>query len=100
MLTGRIITDKPSREKLLTALLMLLSLKVTAIAIILGFFFIVVLTIFVIVLDALVELSAHIAQVWSASSSIERLLIFVLAWVLIAKVSPIIVKVCKLGKGF
>lgn len=88
------------RQKLLAAMFMLLSLKSVAIAIIVSTFLLAALSFFVVALDALTELCMHVSQVWNASTPIERLLIFVIAWVLIYKLTPVLVKLCKIGKVF
>ena len=100
MLTNGILADGLKHEKLLTALLTLLSLKCTAILAALGAFLVIALIVFSIILDALLELSLHISQVWNASTPIERLLIFLIAWAFFYKLTPTFVRICKLGKEF
>lgn len=99
-LTGRIIADETPRGKLLAALLALLSLKCTALAVIVGAFLIITLAVFTLILDALVELCGHIAQVYLACTPIERLLIFVLFILFFSKVSPWLVRILRAWKGF
>ena len=99
-LTGRIVAEETPREKLLTALLALLSLKCIALAVILGVFFLLTLTVFTIILDAMIEVCTHIAQLYIACTPIERLLVFILAWVFFVKVSPYVARIIKAWKGF
>lgn len=55
----------------------------------------VVLFAFTVVIDALIEISTHIAAVYSSSDSITRLLIWIIASVFFYKASPYIARVLK-----
>ena len=100
MLANRIIPDETPRGKLLAALYLLLSLKYTALGAILGAFLIVALIVFTIILDAIVSIMQHIAQVYASCGPIERLCVFVLLWIFIVKMSPIVARILKTWKGF
>lgn len=94
----RIVSDKPLEGKLIAALCTLFSLRLSAIIAIVGTALVVILFAFSLMVDALVEVCSHIAQVWNESNAIERLLIFILAWIVFYKLSPYIAKACR--KGF
>jgi hypothetical protein len=95
-----ILADTPQNKKLFAALLALFGLKTTAIAAIVGTFLIVALFIFTILLDALYSVCCHIAQVWSESNALERLLIFFLAWLFLYKLAPLVARMIKRRGNF
>jgi hypothetical protein len=99
-LTGTILAGSYPQGKLLTALLTLCTLRWAALLAGIGAFLVVALFIFTVILDALTQLCMHVSQVWNASTPIERLLILLIAWAFFYKMTPYLVKLCKLGKVF
>lgn len=84
-----------SPERLLTAVYVLLSMKYLAIVAVFGVFLVAALAFFVIILDALIELCSHVAQVWNGSTPIERLLILLLVWFFCYKMYPFVARLLK-----
>lgn len=94
----RIVPESPELGKLIAALYALSTLKWGAFVAIVGTLLVCLLFVLMLIMDALVELCTHIAQVWNGSTSIERLLLFVVAWVFFYKATPALVRLLK-GKG-
>lgn len=91
----RIVPEHPEQGKLVATLYMLSTLKWGAFVAIAGALLVILLFVLTLIMDALIELCTHIAQVWNASTSIERLLLFVVAWVFFYKATPALVRVCR-----
>lgn len=97
----RATPSTPTAQQLLGVLFAFCTLRLAFLLAIAGAFLACVLFVFTLLIDALAELSFHIAQVWNASGSIERLAIFLVAIVLFNKVSPVVVRAYKqYGKVF
>lgn len=90
-----IVPEYAAQEKLLAALCALFTLKAVYLTTIIGAFAVVVLFVLVVILDALIEICGHVSQMWAASSSIEKLLIFIVAWLFFWKISPVVARVIR-----
>lgn len=82
--TENILTTRGAEQKLLSALVALFSLKFAAIAALALSFLAVVLFVFYVIFAAIYQVCSQLAQLWAASSPIEKLLFLLLAWVFIA----------------
>lgn len=78
--------------RLLAALYTLFTFRAVYIAAVLGVVVVGVLFVFSLIIDALFELGTHIAMVWTASTPIEKLLIFAIAWLMFYKLSPVVAR--------
>ena len=90
----RIVSPHSSERNLLAALCLLFSLKAVYIALVVGASAAALLFVLSLLLDALLEITHHVAEIWLASNSIEKLLMFVVAWMFFYKCSPMIARVC------
>lgn len=97
-LADGIVSSPVLESRILAALLMLLSLKGIAKGFIIGSVFTVCLFFYSMLIDALYEITSHIAALWTTSDSITRLLMLCLAVYVARKMSPYAVKLCR--KGF
>lgn len=97
MLSTRIINDTTFNKKMLAAILALLSARLIVLASVLGAFLLGALFMFILIIDALSEMACHIAQVWNGSSSIERLILFLIAWAFCWKLTPVACSIIKRG---
>lgn len=97
MLGQTILSSPVLDEKLLKALLMLLSLRGIVKGFIIGAFLVITLFFFTMVADALCEITSHLAALWGQSDSITRLLLLCLAVYIIRKLSPFAVLLLRKG---
>jgi len=100
MEASKIVQYPLSKEKILASLYTFFSLKYSALVLLIGAFLIVLLMIFTLILEAMVELFGHIALIYSVCTPIERLLIFVLAWAFFAKSTPALIRLYRAWQGF
>jgi len=91
------IPDTKLNSQLLAAILALMSARLIVLVSILGAFFTCTLFVFILIIDAISEMATHIAQVWNSSDSIEKLLLFLIAWAFCWKVTPVLCSVLKKG---
>ncbi|SRR6266852_114023 len=97
MISTRMIPETELNRKLLAAILALMSCRLLVIVSVLLTFLVCTFFVFVLIIDALGELAYHISQVWNASTPIERLLIFLIAWAIVYKLTPVVCLVIKKG---
>lgn len=87
----------PSKDKILTAILLLLSLKGIAKGFIIGSVLTACLFLYAIVADALCEITTHLAALWVQSDSITRFLLLCLAVYVVRRLIPYILLLKKRG---
>lgn len=92
-----IVSPSVIDEKLLKALLMLLSLKGIAKGFLIGSILTLCLFLYTMIASALCELTSNISVLWQSSDSITRLLLLCLAVYVIKKAFPYILLLHKKG---
>lgn len=95
MNTSFTLPNSLDKKTVFAAFFFFLSLSVVTRAIVLGLLIAVCLFVFGLMLDAISELSQHIAQVYTSSDAITRLVIFVLAVLFCKNVLPYAVRLFK-----
>lgn len=78
------ISRREAEEKLLKAILTLMSLKFAAFAAAALSFIVVVLFVFYLIFSAIYQVCGQLAQLWAASNAIEKLIFVALAWAFLA----------------
>ncbi len=98
MLQGETILSSPALdEKVLQALLMLVSLKSIAKGIVIALIAMLILAVFTAIASALCELATSISHLWTTSDAITHLLLLCLAVYCVKKAFPYIVTLHKKG---
>jgi hypothetical protein len=92
------IPDNATERKILSAIIALFSLRCTALGAILGAFLVLALAIFATLLGALIEVCTDISQLYTTCSPIERVLVLVLAYCVLVKLAPIVLRVASWQK--
>lgn len=96
---NNILTDQTySGKRLLAALYALFSLRAAWSAILISSIVVFILFVFSLIMNAIVELCCMIAQVWAGCNSIERLLLFFVAWLVLYKSTPVAIKLYRKGR--
>lgn len=84
MLTPNMVAKNEAEKKLLQAIFTFLTVKFSIVILSSVALLVVLLYLLSVLLDALFQICGQIAQVYGQSSPIEKLLLFVLIWALIA----------------